>query len=132
MTNNNLNLPKENIPKVEEIRYLDIKEDSQFTKFLKKVFPEVHCMDENQKEGGKDAVSGTVIGSGAVVGVGTLNPVTGAAAATTIGGAMKAFGKIEKGIGEMIGDDSLKTMGEIKDEGSTKALEEVGKKVTGN
>jgi hypothetical protein len=125
-------IPQENIVKTEEVRYLDNQEDSQFTNLLKLVLPTIHCMDEEKKEGGKNAVGGAVIGSGAFVGAGTFNPATGAAAATTIGGAIKGLGKIEKGIGEMIGDDSVKTMGEIKDEGSTKALEEVGKKVTGN
>jgi len=44
MTNNNLNLPKENIPKVEEIRYLDVEENSRLTNFVELVFPKVHCM----------------------------------------------------------------------------------------
>jgi hypothetical protein len=132
MVNEKLIIPKENIYKTEEIIVLDRNENYQPNKFLNLIMSTAHCMDDDQKEGGKNVVSGAVIGSGAAVGTGTLNPATGAAAATTLGGAMKALGKIEKGIGEMIGDESVKAMGEIKDEGSTKALEKVGEKITGN
>ncbi|MEG7979370.1 MAG: hypothetical protein NY202_05885 [Mollicutes bacterium UO1] len=132
---NEINIPKDNIPKVEEVRYLENTEQQQepiMESVKEAVLPVAHASDDEEvKEGLQEAESGAIASGGAIVGTATLNPVTGAAAGGTIAASLKGLGKIERGIGKIIDSEALKGMGEVHDEGSTKALEEVGKKIMG-
>jgi len=48
----NENSEKKNISKSEEVRYLDIEQNSLFTKFIELVFPKVHCMSGSSGNSG--------------------------------------------------------------------------------
>ena len=130
-------IPKENIPKTEEIRYLENTEQEQKStsaeSIKKAIIPTVHASSEDEeiKESVKELESGAIIGSGTIVGAATLNPGTGAAAAGSIAGALKGVGKVEKFIGGITDNERIKQMGEVHDEGSTKALDEAGRKMVG-
>ena len=56
MVKENIFIPKENLAKVEEIRYLENKENSRFEKCLKSVLPTAYCMPD--KENGASSFGG--------------------------------------------------------------------------
>jgi uncharacterized protein YjbJ (UPF0337 family) len=112
-------IPKENKAQIEEVREIE-NETRLETPLVEKVEVNLEKSSrEDQKEGAKDIVGGT-IGTTSLV-----NPEVGVVA----GGVSKAVGKVAEGIGKATDNEDLKDAGEVYSEGANKPLEKAGETV---
>jgi len=110
MVNKDLIIPKENIYKTEEIRYLDNNENYQPNKFLKSIFSNTYCADEEKKQ--KAAVAG--VGGSILAGASLIPPL--APFAQCVAATETVLGKGVEKIGEATGNEEMKEGGKMSKE----------------
>jgi len=103
----NIKLPKENIPKIVEVRELEIE-----TKLESPVVEKV----EEVKVGGQSQSSE----QDKEIEEGLKKIVGGVSSATGISKPLKIVGKVERGLGEITDSEAVKKVGEAHDQGADK------------
>ncbi|MEG7979376.1 MAG: hypothetical protein NY202_05915 [Mollicutes bacterium UO1] len=116
---NEIIIPKENIVKIEEVRYLENNENYQTNKFLKMIIPNAYCMDKEEKqlEGAKETIGAGLAATTAA------NPVLGGVA----GGVSAGVGAVAEGIGKLTGEEGLEKAGNVYKEAPAQPIKEVKK-----